>query len=330
MRAKLVPVEPYSVEKIVSDGRHNAFAAFIYWQGAYWLAFRQASGHIARDGDIVVLRSADARGWRPAVRFDVAGDDRDPQWAVIGGRLWLYINSLDDGRFESWATGTDGGETWSAPQRIYQPGYIFWKPIFHQGRLWAGAHAPGTDQQRRTELVVSADGLDWEQVSIIRAGQGESETALYFDRGRLTAFLRNQTRLGGDILQSESPFTQWNQQPAQVHLSGHVVYEFDGVVYLISRLLRHHPPAAPATPQAELPSSNDQGTMVYTYEDQCLRPYCQLGPLQGNHDSSYATAVRQGNELLVVFHRAANEFAGPHRARDAADLYLARVPLQKG
>ena len=45
-----LPTQAKSVQKIVSDGRHNAFAAFVKWQGQYWLAFRKGTGHVARDG----------------------------------------------------------------------------------------------------------------------------------------------------------------------------------------------------------------------------------------------------------------------------------------
>ena len=54
-------IGPRSLEPIVADGRHNAFAALAHWKNDYWLAYRRASGHIARDGDIVVLRLPDAR-----------------------------------------------------------------------------------------------------------------------------------------------------------------------------------------------------------------------------------------------------------------------------
>jgi hypothetical protein len=89
------------------------------------------------------------------------------------------------------------------------------------------------------------------------------------------------------------------------------------------------PPVVAAAPRDALPAQLDQGTVIYIYEKGSLKPYCLLGPMSGNHDSSYATAVQQGDEMLVVFHRSAHEYAGEYRSRDAADLFLARVPLKK-
>ena len=85
---------------------------------------------------------------------------------------------------------------------------------------------------------------------------------------------------------------------------------------------------AAEAPRDALPAELDQGTVIYTYEDGALEPYCLLGPLSGNHDSSYATAVQEGDEMMVVFHRSAHEYSGKYCYRDAADLFLARVPLK--
>jgi hypothetical protein len=325
-----LPVQPRDVTKVVADGKHNAFASFVQWQGRYWLAFRQGSGHIARDGNLIVLSSCDAKTWEEAIRFDMGGDDRDAQLVVFAGRLWLYFNSLEDGLFKIYASSSADGQDWDTPQRIYQDGFILWKPVVYNGLLYAGAHRPGVDSHRLAYLLHSTDGLRWEKISSIREGSGESETALSFGpTGKLTAFLRDQTKIGGAVLQAEPPYTHWSQDPAAVHLSGQSVYTFDGVTYLFSRFFASDSPIDADAPRATLPEKIHQGTMVYTYEGGVLAPYCLLGPLAGNHDSSYATAVQEGDEMLVVFHRAAHEFVGDYCATDAADLYLARVPLKK-
>ena len=324
------PVEPSSCRKIVADGRHNAFAAFVRWHDHYWLAFRKGSGHIARDGDMVVLQSTDTECWEPNLRLDVSGDDRDAQLLPTDGSLFLYVNSLNDGVFQASVTSTEDGIRWSAPRPVYQTGYILWKPVAHAGRYYAAAHRPGPPEHRESHLVTSMDGISWQKISTIRAGQGESETTLLFGlHGELTAFLRSELTLGGTILESEPPYTRWSERPADVHLSGHVAYTFDGVTYLMGRLLAYEPTADPAMLRSDLADRPlHQATIIYTYDKGQLHPYCQLGTLVGNHDSSYPAAVRDGDEMLIVHHRAAHEFAGDHRARDAADLFLSRVPLR--
>ncbi len=68
---------------------------------------------------------------------------------------------------------------------------------------------------------------------------------------------------------------------------------FGGVTYLMGRLLAYEPAADPAALRADLADrSLHQATIVYTYNEGQLHPYCRLGPLAGNHDSSYPAAVQ--------------------------------------
>ena len=325
-----LPTKAKNVRKIVSDGRHNAFAAFVKWQDQYWLAFRKGTGHVARDGDLAVIRSSDTMTWEPSITLDVSGDDRDAQLLATPKRLFLYINSLNGGRFHVSVSHTDDGRAWSKPQPVYRDGFILWKPIQHKGRYYAAAHRPGPNSSRESHLVTSTDGIEWTKVSTIRAGQGESETTLHFGAdGRLTAFLRSQVTVGGAILESLPPYAKWTERPAGVHLSGQAVHTFGGVTYLMGRYLGYDPPVPASTPRSQVGGRRlDQATMIYTFESGKLRPYCLLGPLDGNHDSSYAAAVEDGDDMLVVFHRAAHPYAGEFRFKDAADIFLARVPLK--
>lgn len=325
-----LPATPSSETRIVSDGNHNAFSALTRWRGDYWLAFRRGTGHVARDGDLIVLRSSDTANWTNVIKFDVSGDDRDAQFLVADQKLLLYINSLNSGSFDVFVSATEDGQVWTDPQRIYQPGFILWKPIEFNGQFYAGAHRPASIDRRESHLIRSSDGIHWEKVSTIRSGHGESETSLLFGAdGKLTAFLRSQVTVGGSILVASPPYTSWDETPAGVHLSGHTVHRFDGVTYLVTRHLAYDPPVDPAARRDVLAGRKlDQGTIVYTYEADRLEPYCLLGPLDGNHDSSYAVVVRAQGEMLIVYHRAAHEFFGEFRARDAADIFLARVPLK--
>ena len=315
---------------VVADGWHNAFAALTAWDGRYWLAYRRGSGHTARDGVIVVSVSSDLTAWEEVILFETGADDRDAQWVIFGGHLWLYFNSLRDGLFAIYASQTKDGKTWSEPERVYRDGFILWKPIEHGGLLYAGAHRPGTDAERGAELVYSSDGLVWNRISTLRAGRGESETTLSFSpNGDLTAFLRDQRQMGGAILESWPPYTEWAERSAGVHLSGHAVYTIEGVTYVFSRAFACNPSLEAESPRSALPAAVDQGTIVYTYEGGVLIPYCLLGPLRENHDSSYATAVVRAGRMWVIFHRARHRYEGTFRYKDAADLLLAETPLRK-
>ena len=324
-------VKPMSVRKVVSDGRHNAFAAFTKWKGQYWLAFRKGTGHVSRDGDMFILRSKDTKKWHQSGKFDIFHDDRDAQLLATKNRLFLYINSLGEGRFDAFVTYTDDGIKWSKPKRVYRKRYILWKPVEYKGKFYAGSHMPSSIPKRNSHLIVSEDGIEWKKVSTIRAGRGESETTLLFGKdGKLTAFLRSQIKIGGFIMESQPPYQKWTERPAFAHLSGQVAYRFNNVDYVISRMLKYDPPVSPLKNRsAGAGRKLDQATMIYTYEGGKLKPYCRLGALDGNKDSSYAGAIQEGNTMLLIYHRAAHVFGGEFRAKDAADIYMARVKLKR-
>ena len=46
-------VQPLSVKRVVSNGRHNAFAAFTKWKRDYWLCFRSGTGHGSTDLSLI-------------------------------------------------------------------------------------------------------------------------------------------------------------------------------------------------------------------------------------------------------------------------------------
>lgn len=303
------PVAPRSVRKLVADKRHNAFTALVRWQDHFWLAFRAGTSHNSADGDIVVLRSPDAKEWTEALRLKVLRDDRDPQFLATPKRLFLFDQAMEGAKLTAFATYTDDGKTWSKPQPVYEPRFILWKPMTHGDRFYATAHKKdetSAGKGREVHLIVSSDGLKWQKVSTIRAGNWESETTLYATPdGRLTAFLRQKYGSPqAQVLEAAAPYQEWKARPAGVaHLSGHCVHTFRGVTYLISRTINH--------------AEKKTGTMIYTYADGKLTPYCEL-PSGG--DCSYAEAVAVGDDMLLSYYSS-------HEG--LTNIYLATVPLKK-
>lgn len=299
-------VKPLEVRTVVADGKHNAFTAFVRWKGDYWLAFRKAEAHNSGQGDLIVLRSSDAKNWTEALRLDVFPDDRDPQFLATENRLFLYDPALKSGELTSFVTYTDDGKSWSEPQPVYKPTYIFWKPIQRSGKFYATAHVKSRDGKARdVHLITSTDGIEWTQVSKMRGGNWESETTIHFlTDTRIVAFLRQKYGSPqASLLFADAPFAEWEQRPLeQMHFSGHDSYTFAGVNILVSRAFEE--------------GRKNAHTMIYTFDEEInLTPYCRL-PSGG--DCSYPGVVRDGDELLVSYYSS-------HEG--ATNIYLARVPL---
>lgn len=305
--AETAAVQPRSVRALVADGKHNAFTALVHWREADWLAFRAAASHNSGDGDIVVLRSPDGETWSEALRLNVLPDDRDPQFLATADRLFLYDPAMEGSKLTSFAVSTADGETWSQPQPVYEPQFIFWKPLTAGERFYATAHrkaeSDGGGKLREVHLITSNDGLQWDKVSTMRAGNWESETTLYLrPDGKMLGFIRTKYSVAGHVLESRPPYAEWTQRPAGVHLSGHCVRTIGGVPYLFSRTMDE--------------SGGNQGAAIYTIEGDDLKLYCTL-PAGG--DCSYPDAVERGDDMLVSYYSS-------HEGQ--TNIYLARVPLR--
>jgi hypothetical protein len=309
------PVKPREVRKVYANGKHNAFTAFVRWKDAYWLAFRHAAGHNSAEGEIVVLRSEDAKDWKEAQRINVLPDDRDPQFLATAKRLFLYNQAMRGRDLTAYALYTDDGTTWSKPQEVYEQRYVLWKPVAHGGQFWATAHKKDDSatggKARDVHLVTSDDGLDWKKVSTIRAGNWESETTLHFAGDRAVAFLRQKYGSPpAQILEADSPYKEWKARAAPInHFSGHSCHTFRGVTYLLTRTMDY--------------GRREAGQAIYTYEkDGSLKLYCVL-PAGG--DCAYAEAVEAGDEMLVSYY-SGHETDKPS---EKTNIYLAVVPLKE-
>lgn len=301
------PVKPLEVRKVLADGKHNAFTAMRRFKGDLWLAFRSGDAHNSPTADVLVLRSKDGRDWQQAYKLDVAKDDRDPQFVATEKRLFLYCPSMDGKELNSWLAYTDDGTTWSAPQKVYEPQFILWKPCIHDGVFYAAAHKKDESsggKGREVHFVKSTDGVKWEKVSTIRAGNWESETTLFFDeKHHATAFLRQKYGSPqAQILEAVPPYTTWASRPAgSPHFSGHSVHTFRGVTYLLTR---------------SVGPGKTSGSTIYTFADGKLTPYCEL-PAGG--DCAYLEAVEEGANMLVSYYST-------HEG--STNIYLAVVPLK--
>jgi hypothetical protein len=306
-RAEAPLVKPIEVRKVFANGKHNAFTAMRRFKGDLWLAFRSGDAHNSATADVLVLRSKDGRDWQPAFTLDATKDDRYPQFLVTEKRLFLYSPGMNGAALDTWLVYTDDGLTWSAPRKVFEPQFILWKPCVHQGVFYAAAHKKddsGGGKAREVRLVKSTDGIQWDTVSTIRAGNWESETTLFFGPGdHATAFLRQKYGSPqAQILESDPPYANWTARAADVtHFSGHSIHTFRGVTYLLTRTMGE---------------KREAGASIYTFAGGKLTRYCDL-PAGG--DCAYLEAVEDGPNMLVSYYST-------HEG--ATNIYLAVVPLK--
>lgn len=217
-----------SLNKIVSDGKHNAFTGLAHFRNRYFLAFRQAEKHGAKGGRQILLSSPDAVQWDRQLETSFPTpedlppgtpmDFRDSYFLNLGNELRLHSFALtplgpDENYLQpvrSTVQTTSDGVNWSAPRTILQ-GALLWKPIFHEGRFWCAGYRRIAHEGYVVDLYQSPDGFSWECGSRIATG---NETILVPQPdGRLWAYVRTQDLPNHLQIWEATPpiFNSWRQ-----------------------------------------------------------------------------------------------------------------------
>jgi hypothetical protein len=235
----------------VGDGMHNSNTDMIRWRDRFYLVHASSPYHFATEKCRLVIRSSgDARSWEKLSEVNIPGEDiRDPKFAVIGGRLFLYV--LKSTRFiaEPYRTAlrtSADGRTWTPLVDIDPEGWLFWRPKTRDGRTW---YVPAYwHEHGKSILLESTDGVRWSQVSVIHEGDWNDETDIEFlPDGRMiaTARLEGSDRWLGDenastlIALAPPPYTGWKSTKSHVtRLDGPALFSYNGNTYAVGR---HNP-----------------------------------------------------------------------------------------
>ncbi|MBX7253784.1 MAG: glycoside hydrolase [Candidatus Promineofilum sp.] len=338
-RAEVDPALGAEVWPVVSDGWHNSNTHLIYWRDAFFLVHARSRFHMGNsDSRLVVRRSADGREWTEVALLGMPGEDiRDPKFAVIDDRLFLY--ALPNTGFEPEPYGTvvatsDDGLTWSSFTPIEPQGWLLWEPKTLDGRTWYATaywHEHG-----RSALFRSTDGLTWEHVSDIHQGDRNDETAnAFLPDGRMlvTARLEGDDRAWHQgspnaatlLAVAAPPYTEWTTtRSATARLDGPALFTDNGRVYAVGRF------DPEGTDQWYGGSSllGRKRTAIYEVTPDAL---IHLSDLPSAGDTSYAGAVVRDGALYTTYYTSAT-------ARDypwllglvtPSDILMARVPLDR-
>ncbi len=299
-------IETWSV---VRDGLHNSNTDLIYWRGSFWLVHAASPWHLGSSQcRLRIWRSGDGRTFEPTAELGVPGEDiRDPKFAEIGGRLFLYALP-NRGRaalpYTTLYSTSEDGITWSPFAPTNQPGWLFWRPKSRDGVTWyvtAYWHQHG-----RSRLFSSWDGIQWSFVSDIHEGDANDETDFEFlPDGRMLATARLEGRadspLGSPdaatlIAVSLPPHHAWTKTRSQVtRLDGPALFSHQGVALAVARFQPGH-----RGPFGQLGSmlSRKRTALFLVEEDRLVH----LTDLPSSGDTSYAGVVVSDGVAWVSYY----------------------------
>ena len=164
-RSRVDPTLELATWNAVADGLHNSNTDLIFWRDHFYLVHAASPFHLgSKRCRLVVRRSRDARIWETVAERKISGEDiRDPKFAKVGDRLFLY--ALPNRGLRATPYGTvyaisDDGVHWSAFETIDHPGWLFWRSedirrsqVVCRGLLAPTRQVDPADVDRRYPLV---------------------------------------------------------------------------------------------------------------------------------------------------------------------------------
>lgn len=335
------------VRRIYEDGWHNAFTDFQFFKGRYYICFRNGLSHVSPEGKAVVIASDDLVEWRRAgVPVNTTGDDRDPHMIATEDRLFVYAGNVtrpdpvphgDEGPrlIRSVCSVSEDGTTWTEPRQVYRDGYWLWGIGRGNDRFYGLAYGnePAEWNRKPTELhlLQSADGLDWERVSVVTRN-GSEATFRITDAGTMRIAIR-----GGDdnrftMASADPPYTDWRLQDMGYVIPAPRLVEAGGREYVIGRQHLREPSGPGGSGEPGGPGDADdpgriveRRTSIWRVEEDRV---IHVLDLPSGGDTSYVGAVRYEDGALLLSYYSQHEVdTGEKHFLYPANIYLAKVRL---
>ena len=301
---------------IANDGSHNSNTDMIEWQGQFYLSYVSSPYHFGNDASVMhIKRSSDlGRTWEELSTFNPENDDiRDPKFAVIGERLFLYALKNDSFVAEPYITVysyTEDGETWTQFETIPElDGWLFWRPKTQDGETFY--NAAYWWEHGKSVLLKTSDGINWKIVSVINEGERNDETEIEFlPDSRMLATARLEYAYYADgafgdkrgatlITVSEPPYENWTEltQSLVTRLDGPYLFSYHGRIYAVGRYQPYLGKSGPLTDQGSIFSR--KRTALYEVR---LDGLLYLTDLPSAGDTSYEGVILDGDTAYISYY----------------------------
>jgi len=302
---------------IANDGQHNSNTDMIMWNGETYIAYVSSPYHFSSEASTLHIKHSSDLGhtWVENSTFNPENNDiRDPKFAVIGDRLFLYAldnNAFNPEPYQTVYSYTEDGKDWTPLELVPGvDGWLFWRPktqdgiTFYNSAYWY--------HHNKAVLLKSTDGINWEIISTINEGERNDETEIIFlPDGRLLATARleyDESWLEGVlgdvrgstlITVSEPPYIEWTEltQSKVTRLDGPYLFLYNDRVYGIGRFQPDLGKSGPLTPQGSALSR--KRTSIFEVRENGL---AYLTDLPSNGDTSYVGLVIDGDYAYASYY----------------------------
>jgi len=328
---------------VTNDDLHNSNTDMIEWQDVWYLSYVSSPYHFGNDDSVMhVTRSYDqGKTWEETATFNPPDEDiRDPKFAVIGERLFLYAlqnTSFVAEPYISVYSYSEDGITWTDFETVPDlDGWLFWRPKTQDGELFY--NAAYWWEHNKSVLLKSTDGINWEIVAQIYEGGRNDETEIEFlPDGRMLATARLEYAYFADgafgdkrgatlIIVSEPPYETWTEltQSLVTRLDGPYLFTYNERVYALGRYQPDLGKSGPLTNQGSVLAR--KRTSIYEVREDGL---AYLTDLPSNGDTSYVGLVMEGDIVYATYYTSPleHDFAWLMGMFAPSEIRMAKIDL---
>ncbi len=325
----------------VDEGKHNSNSFMIYWNetGASYLAHDRRPFHLGTpNAKIVVWNTTNFQEWTKVAEFTIPNHDtRDPKFAVINNRLFLYflVNKAFPMAFPytTYYSYTDDGVVWQPVQPIAPNYTLFWAPKTYDNVTW---YLPAYTRDPYSVLLLnSTDGENWNVHATMYQGEHISESAIQFlPDGRMMLVARMEGSSPGAfgsanastlIATSPAPYTDWSSYIKSTvdKLDGLAVFNYQNYTFAAAR----RQPGSRGTFTWLGSVFTKKRTGLYLVNETTGLIYITDFPSTG--DTAYCGVVLNGTEAYISYYTSNINFDYPWALGWFAesDIRIARVNL---
>ncbi len=327
---------------VVRDGMHNGFTDLQFWQGAYWVGYRKAAGHIAMDARAVVAVSSDRSRFTEIAKIRVKGDVRDPKLLPVSDeRMALYFPTWPQGAgtfeqngmqrmkpIQQYMTFSSNGYEWDTPLPILEKNMWLWRIRKHGGKYYGliqnlASSWSGTRRPHQLDLAVSDDLLSW--TTIARVGDGLNESDIYWHEDG-EAWIVSRTIKGAYSVfaSAHAPYTAWETTDMSPLVHAPIMLQHAGQLYVAGR-------SRPTTEGiTDAPYGDEMNsTSIWRVTRKALQPVLRI-PALG--DCSYPGFIKDPEGRICLTYYSQHAYIQgicmyPSSSDVPADVYFAELEL---
>lgn len=238
--------------KIWDAAPHNAFPDIRYYDGYFYIVFRESNMHVhktaADDGKIRVLRSFDGKNWISIQLLEKPGFDlRDPMLEItsdnrlmllMGGSVYdkttltgahTHVSFLENGRFTGpvpvrYSADVDSSHNW------------LWSVTWNNGIGYGVVYQFEPNKPNKLMLVKTGNAVDYSLVANLEVAGRTSESKAVFvnDNEMIMVIRRDGDPKTGVFGKSRKPFTDWTFKEMDIQLGGPHLIRFSKDLWLLS------------------------------------------------------------------------------------------------